>query len=175
MKPFLPEANRDVVNHYPNGGAMYGLGLIFAGTNNVTVINYLMDITIHPEHSKNDVIMHGVSLGFGLTSFASNNQRVGDRLKEFMNVNSSVIGEAAALGIGLVYAGTGNDVILSELANYADESDHEKILRSICLSIGIVNFELPSKEYLKNIESNPKLKLAVPMYLAMAYFKTSNH
>ena len=119
--------------------------------------------------------MHGAALGLGLAAFASNSARAGDRLKELMNVNSSVIGEAAALGIGLVYAGSGNDMILSELANYADESDHEKILRSICMSIGIVNFELPSKEYLKNIETNPKLKLAVPMYLAMAYFKTSNH
>jgi hypothetical protein len=43
------------------------------------------------------------------------------------------------------------------------------------MSIGIINFELPSKDYLKNLESNPKMKLAVPMYLAMAYFKTSNH
>jgi len=34
LKPFLPEANKNVVNHFPNGGAMYGLGLIFAGTNN---------------------------------------------------------------------------------------------------------------------------------------------
>lgn len=139
------------------------------------MLGYLTSMTAHAEHSKNDVIMHGAALGLGLTAFASSNSGAGNRLKELMSVNNSVIGEAAALGIGLVYAGTGNEMILSELANSADESDHEKILRSICLSIGIVNFELPSKEYLKNIENNPKLKLAVPMYLAMAYFKTSNH
>lgn len=119
--------------------------------------------------------MNGVSMGLGLVSFASSSDKVGDRLKEFMNVNSSIIGEAAALGIGLVYAGSGKDTVLSELLHYAEESDHEKILRSICMSIGIVNFEQPSKEFLENLEANPKLKLAVPMYLAMAYFKTSSH
>lgn len=31
---FLPESNADVVNHYPNGGALYGLGLLFTGTMN---------------------------------------------------------------------------------------------------------------------------------------------
>lgn len=32
---FLPEnTNADVVNHYPNGGALYGLGLLFTGTMN---------------------------------------------------------------------------------------------------------------------------------------------
>lgn len=175
MKPFLPAANREVVNHFPNGGAMYGIGLIYASTNNNDAVTYLVDTTCHPEHSKNDVVMHGAALGLGLICLAHSNPRASERLKELMNVNSSVIGEAAALAIGLVYAGSGNDVILSELANYADESDHEKILRSICMAIGIVNFERPSKEYLKNIDENPKLKLAVPMYLAMAYFKTSNH
>jgi 26S proteasome regulatory subunit N2 len=84
--------------------------------------------------------MHGACLGMGLTSFATGNNTVGDRLKEFMNISSSVIGEAAALSIGLVYAGTTNDAILGELINFAQETEHEKILRSICLAIGIVNF-----------------------------------
>lgn len=34
FKPFLPEANKGVVNHFPNGGALYGLGLVYTGTNN---------------------------------------------------------------------------------------------------------------------------------------------
>lgn len=47
MKPFLPESNKDVVNHYPNGGALYGLGLIYAGTGSEEVTNYLLGITHH--------------------------------------------------------------------------------------------------------------------------------
>lgn len=175
FKPFLPEANKEIVNHFPNGGALYGLGLVYTSTNDETLLAYLLGISSHADHSKNEVVMHGACLGLGLTSFATGNNTVGDRLKEFMNISSSIIGEAAALSIGLVYAGTANDAILGELINFAQETEHEKILRSICLAIGIINFEKPSKEFLKNIQENPKLKLAVPHYLACAYFKTSNH
>lgn len=36
-----------------------------------------------------------------------------------MNISSSVIGEAAGLSLGLVFAGTANEAILGELLNYA--------------------------------------------------------
>lgn len=175
MKPFLPESNKDVVNHYPNGGALYGLGLIYAGSCDKAVIDYIMGVTRHADHSKNDVVMHGSCLGLGLTAFASENNDIKERLNDFMNISSSVIGEAAGLSLGLVFAGTANEAILGELLNYAEETDHEKVLRSICMSIGILNFGKPSKEILSNLEGNPKVKLSVPMYIAMAYFKTSNH
>jgi 26S proteasome regulatory subunit N2 len=84
---------------------LYGAGLIYAGTNDTTLTNYITTITKHAEHSKNDVVMHGACLGLGLNSFASQDNVVGERLKDFMNISSSVIGEAAALSIGLVYAG----------------------------------------------------------------------
>jgi 26S proteasome regulatory subunit N2 len=114
MKPFLPESNKEVVNHFPNG-----VGLIYAGTNDKGITDQINAITKHAEHSKNEVVMHGACLGLGLNSFASQDNVVGERLKDFMNISSSVIGEAAALSIGLVYAGSSNDLILSELINFA--------------------------------------------------------
>ena len=43
------------------------------------------------------------------------------------------------------------------------------------MGIGIVCFQKQQHpEFLDNLAANPKLKLAVPHYLAMAYFKTSN-
>ena len=34
FKKFLPGANTDLASHYPNGGSLYGLGLLFTGTSN---------------------------------------------------------------------------------------------------------------------------------------------
>lgn len=54
------------------------------------------------------------------------------------------MGEASALAIGLTYAGTNNESILSDLIAIAQDSEHEKTLRSICLSIAIISFGFPS-------------------------------
>lgn len=52
--------------------------------------------------------MHGACLGLGLTSFASSNELVADRLKDILRASTSVMGEAAALGLGLIFAGSNN-------------------------------------------------------------------
>ena len=54
------------------------------------------------------------------------------------------MGEASALAIGLIYAGTSDEAILSELIAIAQDTEHEKTLRSICLSIGLICFQNPS-------------------------------
>lgn len=118
--------------------------------------------------------MHGACLGLGLTAFASSNETVSDRLKDILRASTSVMGEAAALALGLVFAGTNNESIISELIAIASESEHEKVIRSVCISIGLISFQSPSTEFLQNLEDNPTIKLAVPFYLACAYFKTSN-
>jgi len=61
------------------------------------------------------------------------------------------LGEASALAIGLVYAGTSNEAILSELIAIAKDTEHEKITRSICMSIGLICFQNPSEEFLNNL------------------------
>lgn len=145
MKKFLPgNTNADVVNHYPNGGSLYGLGLLFTSTCNQEIIDFLIEITTNPTHNQNDVIMHGACLGLGLTAFASGNETIGERLKDILNSSTSIMGEASALAIGLTYAGTNSDAILSDLIAIAQDTEHEKTLRSICLSIGLISFGHPS-------------------------------
>lgn len=71
---FLPENNQgDGANNYSNGGALYGLGLLFAGTSNQEILDYIISVTTNPTHSQNDIVMHGACLGLGLTAFASGN------------------------------------------------------------------------------------------------------
>ncbi len=54
FKKFLPENNAgDVVNHYPNGGALYGLGLLFTGTTNQEIVDYIIAVTTNPTHNQN--------------------------------------------------------------------------------------------------------------------------
>jgi 26S proteasome regulatory subunit N2 len=48
------------------------------------------------------------------------------------------------------------------------------VIRSVCISIGLISFQSPSSEFLENLEANPAIKLAVPFYLACAYFKSGN-
>lgn len=57
--------------------------------------------------------MHGACLGLGLTGFASGHDGAADRLKNILAANNSVMGEAAVLGLGLLYAGTNNESIIS--------------------------------------------------------------
>lgn len=63
--------------------------------------------------------MHGACLGLGLTGFASGHDGAADRLKNILAANNSVMGEAAVLGLGLLYAGTNNESIISELITTA--------------------------------------------------------
>lgn len=74
LNKFLPEANAgDGANNYSNGGALYGLGLLYTGTNNQTIVDYIIEKTTNPTLNQNEVVMHGACLGVGLTAFASSN------------------------------------------------------------------------------------------------------
>ena len=66
--------------------------------------------------------MHGACLGLGLTAFASSNEIIADRLKDILRASTSVMGEAAALSLGLIFAGSNNESIISELIATASES-----------------------------------------------------
>lgn len=57
--------------------------------------------------------MHGACLGLGLTAFGSSNENVAERLKDILRASTSVMGEAAALALGLVFAGSNNEAIIS--------------------------------------------------------------
>lgn len=137
-------------------------------------MDYIVAVTTNPTHNQNEVVMHGACLGLGLTAFASGNEHIAERLKDILNSSTSVMGEASALALGLTFAGTNNEAIIADLITVAADTEHEKIIRSVCLAIGLISFQSPSLEFLENLEANDALKLAVPFYISCAYFKTSN-
>lgn len=51
---FLPESNAgDASNNYSNGGALYGLGLLYTGTGDVNIMDYIIEKTLNPTLNQN--------------------------------------------------------------------------------------------------------------------------
>ena len=181
LKKYLPENNTDVVNHYPNGGAIYGLGLVFTGSMNPSVINKIVSIsTSNLQPNQEEAILHACCLALGLVGFGSNDENIIDQLTSKIHLNSSVIGEAACVGLGLVGCGKGKEDSpeLANLITCISETQHEKVSRGACLGIALQMVGTQNKKFISSLEENARrssnFKLALPLYLSTAFFKTSN-
>jgi 26S proteasome regulatory subunit N2 len=73
---------------------------------------------------------------------ATNNESVYEELKNalFNNADSAVIGEAAGYGLGLVMLGSAHEGAIEELLTHANDSKHEKIIRSIAIALALMMF-----------------------------------
>ena len=164
LEPYLPADPEDGGNPLPTGGfaeggSLYALGLIH-GSSGMTNTDKRRDAAafcrkhLRASHV-NDAISHGACLAVGLTCFGSMDPQVVLELKSVLDTDFAVAGEAAGLAIGMVLVGTGagnvqNALpdgtrdelmdIVSELKNYARETQHEKIIRGIAMGIAIMNF-----------------------------------
>ena len=70
MKSFLP-GGQSAQSIYVIGGAYYGVGLIFANTNDEYTLNILLEALHMPSNNK-ECIQHGIYLGIGLIAMGSN-------------------------------------------------------------------------------------------------------
>ena len=52
-----------------------------------------------------------------------------NQLRDLLQFDNAIAGEAAALGMGLIMAGTGNLECAEHLRSYGQETQHEKIIR----------------------------------------------
>lgn len=84
-------------------------------------------------------------MGIGLTGFASEDQHLSGLLKGLIQKNESVYGEGAAIGLGLLNAGSGSSEVSAELLKLASQTDKDKIVRSLTLAIASVNFHQEDK------------------------------
>merc|ERR1712226_1491841 len=57
-----------------------------------------------------------------------------------MDMDDAVIGEAAALAIGLIELGSGNATALSDMVAYGHETQHEKIIRGIAVGLALIMY-----------------------------------
>ncbi|KAJ2468739.1 proteasome regulatory particle base subunit, partial [Coemansia sp. RSA 2322] len=178
LQPYLPEDNSSV-SPYSEGGAFFALGLIHAchGTDKVT--NYLRDALTAYQGPTAEILQHGACLGLGTAGMGSGSEDVAQALMSVLYTDSAVAGEAAGIGLGLVMMGSSHEATLKDMLVYAKDTEHEKIIRSLSVGIGLIMFGRkqeadPLIERLLE-EEDPLLRLGAVHTITMAYCGTGDN
>lgn len=58
----------------------------------------------------------------------------------FNNADSAIIGESAAFGMGLVMIGSADESAIEEMMSHAADSNHEKIIRALGISLSLIMY-----------------------------------
>lgn len=140
LKPYLPGSSG---TSYTKGGSLFALGLIYGGHGR-DVIEYIkLFVDEHGSTAgskETDVLLHGACLGCGVAGMASNSESVYEALKVVLYSDSAISGQAAALSMGLVMLGSRNEAAIHDMFTYAQETQHENIIRSLALGIALLNY-----------------------------------
>lgn len=179
LKPYLPSANGSA---YTKGGSLFALGLIFAGHGRETIDYLKLFIDEHGNAAggaDTDVMLHGACLGSGVAGMGSNSESLYETLKVVLYSDSAVSGQAAGLAMGLVMLGSGSSEATNDMFTYAQETQHEHIIRGLALGIALVNYGQEDKA-LPIIEKFFANEHAILRYggaftIALAYAGTGNN
>lgn len=119
LGPYLPQAGAENPIQgaaYPEGGALYALGLINAGCGSGrTVEGYLRETL---KAVKGEV----AALGLGVAGMGGRNADAYDDPKQTLFTDSAVAGEAAGSAMGLVMLGTADANCADKVLTYARET-----------------------------------------------------
>ncbi|ANB15768.1 proteasome regulatory particle base subunit RPN2 [Sugiyamaella lignohabitans] len=191
LQPYLPGSQGSC---YSQGGSLFALGLIFAGHGR-EVVDYLRQHITDggvgsSQNSEAEVVLHGAALGVGVAGMASGNVEVYEELRNILFSDSAIAGEGVGLAMGLVMAGGSgsSDASLSrdaadsaqaEMLQYAHDTQHEKIIRSLAIGIAVLNY---AKEEAADVviqqlisEQDPILRYGGAFTIALAYAGTGNN
>ena len=205
LEPYLPPApNADgaepiaSTGGYAEGGSLYALGLIHGSNMGSSAAkrkeaNAFLKNHLRISHA-NEAISHGAALGIGLTSLGTHDVDVVNDLKELLYTDSAVAGEAAGIAIGMVLVGSGagnvnhnidpqnaDEIadIITELKNYARETQHEKIIRGVVMGLALVNYgqEENADALIDDLrgDRDPLLRYGAQYALALAYCGTGSN
>jgi len=207
LEPYLPSSSSDdtaafatpaPTGGFAEGGSLYALGIIHgshagSSVNKRKEANDFIRNHLRASHA-NEVISHGAALGVGLTAFGTNKVEIVHELKELLYTDSAISGEAAGIAIGMVLVGSGagnehNSLppdtvdelleVVSELKNYARETQHEKIIRGISIGIALINFgqEENADPVIDEMRADrdPIIRYGAQYALALAYCGTGSN
>ncbi|XP_023859653.1 26S proteasome non-ATPase regulatory subunit 1 isoform X1 [Salvelinus sp. IW2-2015] len=135
MATYLPK-DTSPGSAYQEGGGLYALGLIHANHGG-DIIDYLLS---QLKNASNDIVRHGGGLGLGLAALGTARQDVYDLLKSNLYQDDAVTGEAVGLALGLVMLGSKSAQAIEDMVGYAQETQHEKILRGLAVGIAMVMY-----------------------------------
>lgn len=138
LSPYI-NATGSQSSPFSSSGAYYAYGLINANRYSAEKVEYLINGLRNS--GNNESIQHGVCLGLGLVSMATSDDNVFRELNNVLCSDSAVAGEAAGLGMGLVRLGTAHEDSINEMIKYANETKHEKIIRALSVSLGLIMYE----------------------------------
>merc|ERR1712168_24916 len=172
MQSYLPKESA-TSSGFAEGGGLYALGLIHANHGG-EITEYLLG---QVNDATSEQIKHGG--GLGLAAMGTHRADVYEQLKFCLYQDDAVTGEAAGLAMGLCELGSKSVAAIEDMVAYAQETQHEKILRGLAVGIALVMYgRLEEADPL--IESLTRDKDAIlrrsGMYtIAMAYCGTGNN
>ncbi|CAN7996012.1 unnamed protein product, partial [Ixodes hexagonus] len=178
MSSYLPKESGPG-SGYTEGGGLYALGLIHAN-HGAAITDYLLG---QLKEATNEIVRHGGCLGVGLAAMSTHRQDVYDQLKFTLYQDDAVAGEAAGIAMGLVMLGSKSSTALEDMVAYAQETQHEKILRGLSVGIALVLYgRLEEADPLvdtlagdKASSTDPLLRRSAMHALAMAYCGSGNN
>ena len=175
MQAYLPRDSGPSFTGYTEGGGLYALGLIHANHGSA-ITDYLLN---QLKEAPNEATKHGGCLGLGLSAMGTNRQDVYQQLKFNLYQDDAVTGEAAGIAMGLVMLGSKDPLAIQDMLAYAQETQHEKILRGLAIGISLTMFaRLEEADVLIDSLTNdkdPLLRRSGMHTIAMAYCGSGNN
>lgn len=174
MSQYLPKESGPG-SGYTEGGGLYALGLIHAN-HGAAITDYLLS---QLKDATNEIVRHGGCLGLGLAAMSTHREDIYEQLKFTLYQDDAVAGEAAGIAMGLVMLGSNSRTALDDMVAYAQETQHEKILRGLAVGIALVLYgRLEEADPLIDTlskDKDPLLRRSAMHALAMAYCGTGNN
>ncbi|CAJ1030076.1 putative HEAT repeat/26S proteasome regulatory subunit RPN2 C-terminal domain containing protein [Leishmania utingensis] len=180
LEQYLPKGASVPTLPYQEAGALYALGLIYSplgATRDRKTLKYLEENL--QKFSTNVQMVHGASLGIGLTAMKLQDESLYDALFTCVTGMDAVAAEGASVGVGMLMLGSGNDIVVQSLKNVAyEENQKEKIIRGVCMAMALINLGREDEALLlaeELLESgDPWVRLGGCFVLGLAYAGTEN-
>uniref|UniRef100_UPI00358F1252 26S proteasome non-ATPase regulatory subunit 1 n=1 Tax=Myxine glutinosa TaxID=7769 RepID=UPI00358F1252 len=174
MATYLPK-DTSPGSAYQEGGGLYALGLIHVN-HGAAITEYLLG---QLKNATSDIVRHGGCLGLGLAAMGSARQDVYEQLKFNLYQDDAVTGEAAGLAMGLVMLGSRSASVIEDMVAYAQETQHEKILRGLAVGIAMIMYgRMEEADPLIDSlcrDKDPILRRSGMYTVAMAYCGSGNN
>ena len=124
-------------------------------------------------------MLHGACLGCGVAGMGCRNENLLEALKVVLYSDSAISGQAAGLAMGLVMLGSGDQTIARDMLTYAQETQHENIIRGLAIGIALLFYqqELKALTIVDELmaQENPILRYGGAFTISLAYAGTGNN
>ena len=178
LSPYLPKSTTGAPmqgSAYSQGGSLYAYGLVCANHKGKAVDF----IRTKFKENQDEIVQHGGALGLGVAGMALGDQSLYDDLKQVLYSDSAINGEAVGLSMGLVMLGSANVGALSDMVQYAHDTQHDKIVRGLAMGMAMIMYgrQEGADEVVQGLlnDPDPTLRYGGILTIAMAYVGTGSN